>query len=92
MDLLRAFQGATPFSDEGDFALALTHSPTARSLVILCFFSVAAVLTVLAAHHYRFQKCRTLKILGIYPLTLGVGIGGLIVDGLLHPAAVQNIK
>jgi hypothetical protein len=84
MDLLRVFQGTTPFSDEGDFALALTHSSIARSLVILCFVAVAAILTVLAARQYHFQRYSTLKVLAIYFLSLGVGIGVLIVDELLH--------
>lgn len=75
MDLLRVFQGTTPFSDEGDFALALSHSSIARSVVILCFFAVATILTVLAARQYRFQKYSTLKVLGIYLLSLAVGIG-----------------
>jgi hypothetical protein len=86
MDLLRVFQGTTPFSDEGDFALALSHSSIARSVVILCFFAVAAILTVLAAQQYRFQKYSTLKVLGIYLPSLAVGIGVLIVDELLHPS------
>ena len=89
MDLQRVFQGGMPFSDEGDFALALTHSSIARSIVILCFFAVAAILTVLAARQYHFQKYGALKVLGIYLLSLGVGIGVLIVDGLLHPASMQ---
>ena len=88
MDLLRALQGATPFSDEGDIAVALTHSSTARSFIILGFFAVAAVLTVLAAHQYRFQKYGTLKVLGIYLLSLAVGIGVLVVDQLLLPTGM----
>ena len=90
MDLLRVFQGGMPFSDEGDFALALTHSPIARSVVILCFFTIAAILTTLAARQYHFQKYGTLKLVGIYLLSLGIGIGVLIVDGLLHPASMQK--
>lgn len=90
MDLLRVSQGGTPFSDEGDFALALTHSPLARSVVILCVFAVAAVLTVLAARQYHFRKYSALKVLGIYLLSLGVGIGVLIVDGILHPMSMQK--
>lgn len=85
MDLLRAVQGARPFSDEGDVAIALTQSPFARCLVILCFFAVATLLTVLATRQYRFQKYHTLKVFGIYLISLGVGIGVLIVDELLHP-------
>jgi len=90
LDLLRVFQGGTPFSDEGNFALALTHSPIARSVVILCFFAVAAILTALAARQYHFQKYGALKVVGIYLLSLGVGIGVLIVDGLLHPVSIQK--
>jgi len=89
MDLLRILQAATPFSDEGDFALALTHSPISRAAIILCFLVVAGILTVLAARQYRFQNYRTLKVLGIYLLSLGTGIGVLMVDELLHPAAMH---
>ena len=85
MDLQRAFSGGTPFSDEGGVAVALTHSLVARCLLILCVFAVSAILTVLAARQYHFQKHSMLKILGIYLLSLGVGIGVLLVDGLLHP-------
>jgi hypothetical protein len=90
IDLLRVFQGGTPFSDEGDFALALTHSPITRSLVVLSFFTIAAILTALAARRYHFQKYGTLKVVGIYLFSLGIGIGVLIVDGLLHPASMQK--
>jgi hypothetical protein len=92
LDLLRVLQGAMPFSDEGEFALALTHSPMARSFVILCFLAVAAILTVLAVRQFPFQNYRTLKALGIYLLSLGVGIGVLIADELLHPMTMQNMK
>ena len=92
VDLLRVLQGAMPFSDEGEFALALTHSALARSFVILCFFAVAAILTVLAVRQYAFQNYRTVKAIGIYLLSLGVGIGVLIVDGLLHPMTMHNMK
>lgn len=85
MDLLRAFSGGAPFSDEGDVAVALTHSLIARCLLILCVLAAAASLTVLAARQYRFQKQSVLKVLGIYLLSLGVGIGVLLVDGLLYP-------
>lgn len=85
MDLLRAFSGGAPFSDEGDIAVALTHSVVARCLLILCVFAVSAILTVLAAHQYHYQKHSMLKVLGIYLLSLGVGIGVVLVDGLLHP-------
>lgn len=85
MDLLRAFSGGTPFSDEGDVAVALTHSLIVRCLLILCVLAVAATVTVLAARQYHFQKHSMLKVLGIYVLSLGVGIGVLLVDGLLYP-------
>lgn len=89
MDLLRVFQKSTPFSDEGDFALALTHSPIARCLIILCFFAAAFILTVLAVRQYHFQKHTALKALGIYVLSLATGICVLIADALLHPASMQ---
>lgn len=85
MDLLRAFSGGTPFSDEGNIALALTHSLIVRCLLILCVFAVSGILTVLAARQYRFQKHSLVKVLGIYLLSLGVGIGVVVIDGLLHP-------
>jgi hypothetical protein len=37
MELVRALRGTTPFSDEGDIAVALTHSSTARSFIVLVF-------------------------------------------------------
>lgn len=85
MEFVRLFQGAMPFSDEDAFALAVTHSPVARACLILCFFAVAAILTVLAARQYRFQKYASLKVIGIYLLSLGTGVGVIILDELLHP-------
>lgn len=85
MGLWRTFSGGPPFSDEGDVAVALTHSIVARCFLILCVFAVSAILTVLAARQYRFQKHSMLKVLGIYLLSLGIGIGVVLVDGLLHP-------
>jgi hypothetical protein len=85
MEFLRLFQGAKPFSDEDAFALAVTQSAVARVCLILLFFALAAILTVLAARQYRFQRYVTLKVLGIYLLSLGIGIGVVIVDELLHP-------
>jgi len=35
-----------------DFALALVHSPIARSVVILCFFAIAAILTALELREF----------------------------------------
>jgi len=61
LDLLRALQRATPFSDEGDIAVVLTHI-FARFLAIVCFFVVGAILTVFAARQYRHQKRSTLKV------------------------------
>ena len=60
--------------------------------MILCFLAVAATLTALAVRQYSFQRYRMLKVLGIYLLSLGVGIGVLIVYGLLHAMAMQNMK
>lgn len=85
LDLLRAVQKDTPFSDEGDIALAVTHSPITRVLVILGVLVVAAVLAVLAARQYSFPKYKALKVIGIYLLSLAVGICVVLVDGMLHP-------
>jgi hypothetical protein len=49
---------------------------------------VAAIVTVLAARQYRFQKHSALKVLAIYLLNLATGIGVLIVDQLSHPAGI----
>lgn len=84
MDLLHSIQGRLPFSDEGEIAIALTHSSFARFLVVLTFFAAAATLTVLAARRYQFRKHATLKAFGVYLLSLGAGICVLIVDELLH--------
>lgn len=84
MDLLHAIQGKMPFSDEGEIAMMLIQSPLARFLVVLCFFAAPAILTVLAARRYGFQRYASLKAFGIYVLSLATGICLLIVDELLH--------
>ena len=85
IEFLRLFRGAMPFSDEDAFALAVTHSTVSRACLILFFFAVAAILTVLAARQYCFQRYATLKVIGIYVLSLGTGVGVIILDELLHP-------
>jgi hypothetical protein len=92
MDVLRAVQGIRPFSDEGNLGLALSPSSSARSFVVLCFFAVAALLTVLAARQYHFHKFTALKVLCIYLLSLAIGIVVVITDELLHSAAMQHMK
>ena len=85
MDLQRAFVGGTPFSDEGDVAAALNHSLIARCFLVLCWLAVSAILTLLAARQYRFQKHGALKVVGIYLLSLTVGLAVVLVDELLFP-------
>ncbi len=83
MDLVRAFRGARPFSDEGDVALALTTSGPGRAGLVLLAFLAALWLTFRTAREYRFQGRAALKTLAVYALTLGVGIVAVLLDDLL---------
>jgi hypothetical protein len=83
MDLLRAIKGGRSYSDEGEVALAFTISPIWRSGLILFAMALSLGLTALAAREYRFKKNRFIKSLLIYILSLGVGIGVVILDDLL---------
>ena len=82
MDLLRAFKNAKPFSDEGDIALAISKGAHGRELIVLAALGLSFVLTVLAARHYHFTGKGRLKAVGIYLLSLAVGIGVVLVDEL----------
>jgi len=83
MDLLRAFKGGPPFSDEGEVALAFTAGHFGRSAFIALALCLSLVLTILAAREYRFQRYRIVKSILIYLLTLTVGIAVVIADELL---------
>lgn len=83
MDLNRALRGSSPFSDEGEVALAFTSSALGRSALILLAIGISLTLTVFAARQYRFQSKPILKSFLIYALSLSVGIGVVILDELL---------
>ena len=80
--IARSFKGGRPFSDEGEVALAFTNSPIGRSGLILFAMSLSLGLTALAAREYHFKKNRFIKSLLIHMLSLGVGIGVVILDDL----------
>jgi len=63
--------------------LAFTNSPIGRSGLILFVMSLSLVLTTFSAREYHFKKSRFIKSLLIYMLSLGVGIGVVILDELL---------
>ena len=84
MDLVRALTNSHPFSDEGDVAMALTTSPIGRSAILLLAIAVSMTLTVLAARRFRFAHWSALKSLGVYALSLAVGIAVIIADELIR--------
>jgi len=83
MDLLRAFKGKAPFSDEGEVAMAITSNRAGRVSLLLVAIALSAVLTVLAGREYPFQRKRFLKCLLIYGLSLAVGIGVVLLDEIM---------
>lgn len=83
MDLFRAMRGASPFSDEGDVALALANNALGRTICMLLAIALSLILTVLAAHQYGFAKRPVLKSCGVYVLSLTVGIAVVILDELV---------
>src|ERR1700728_893948 len=84
MDMFRAIEKAEPFSDEGNLALAITTNPAGRMTFLLLAFIVFASLTVVAARRYNFEKHRAAKVVGIYLLSLAVGIAVVLIDELLR--------
>jgi hypothetical protein len=83
MDLLRALKGGRPFSDEGELTLAFTTSGTGRVAVLVLVLGMWLGLSALVSREYRFRTRRLVKVLAIYALSLGVGIGTVILDELL---------
>jgi hypothetical protein len=84
MDIVQAMEKTAPFSDEGDVVIATTTNPAARAILLLSVFMVFFSLTVVVARRYRFEKHRTAKSVGIYLISLAVGIAVLLVDQMLH--------
>lgn len=87
MDFLRAAANAHPFSDEGDVVYALTTRRNGRIALLLVPAMIYLVLTGLAGREYHFRTKGVLKTVGIYLLTIVVGIGIIIVDELLQGSA-----
>ena len=84
MDVLRVFEKAAPFSDEGNLAIAIMTNPAGRVILLLGVFAVFLWLTVLVARLYDFVKHSTAKAVGIYLLSLLSGIAIVLIDELLH--------
>ena len=84
MDMFRAIEKAEPFSDEGNLALAITTNPAGRVTFLLVAFVVFLPLTVVVARRYSFEKHRAAKVVGIYLLSLAVGIAVVLIDELLR--------
>jgi hypothetical protein len=84
IDIVRATQKATPFSDEGDVVIAFTTNPAARASLLLGILAVFVALTVLVSRRYSFEKHRAAKLLGIYLLSVAVGIAVVLVDEVLR--------
>ena len=83
LDLLRAFPGRTPFSDEGELALAVSSSPSVRSALVLLAWLLFGGLTVLAARTFPVTRRRWLVVLAVYLGSLAVGIAAVVGDNLL---------
>lgn len=84
MDIIQAIAKATPFSDEGEVVLATTTNPAARAVLLLGIFAVFFSLAVVVARRYSFEKHRAVKSVGIYLLSLAVGIAVLLIDQMLQ--------
>jgi hypothetical protein len=84
IDIIQAIANTTTFSDEGDVMIAITTNPAARAILLLGIFAVFFTLAVVIARRYRFEKHRAVKSIGIYLLSLAVGIAVLLIDQKLH--------
>lgn len=84
LDMIQAIMKTRPFSDEGDVVIAITTNPAARAIILLGIFAVFFVLAIVIARRYSFEKYRAAKSVGIYLLSLAVGIAILLIDLVLH--------
>jgi hypothetical protein len=84
MDVLRVFEKAAPFSDEGNLAITITTNPAGRVVLLLSVFAVFISLTLVVARLYNFVKHSAAKIVGIYFLSLATGIAVVLIDELRH--------
>jgi len=85
MDLTRALKRGPPFSDEGDVTVALAGADSAmRPWLLAIPIALSLLLTIMAAREYHFRGRTALKAVGVYLLSLAVGIAVVIVDELMH--------
>jgi hypothetical protein len=84
IDVLRVFEKAAPFSDEGNIAITITPNPAGRLILLLIIFTVFLSLTVVVPRLYDFVKHCAAKVVGIYFLSLATGIAVVLIDELLH--------
>jgi hypothetical protein len=84
MDLVRALQNGPPFSDEGNVAQTLTQSPVGRAGIVSIAIALSLTLAILAARQFHFVRRGALKSVGVYVLSLAVGIAVVIVDELVN--------
>jgi fumarate reductase subunit D len=83
MDIIRAIEKTTPFSDEGHLVIAITTNPICRVILLLIIFAVFFSLAAVIARLYNFRNHRAAKLAGIYCLSLGVALGVVLTDELL---------
>ena len=83
LDLVRAFRGAPPFSDEGELIRALTGAVPARVVLVLAAWLVFGTLSFLAARTFPFRRLRWPGVAAVYVGSLAVGIGAAVADELL---------
>jgi hypothetical protein len=84
MDVLRVFEKAAPFSDEGNIAITITTTPAGRVFLLLGIFAVFLSVTIVVARLYDFVKYSAAKLVGIYFLSLATGIAVVLIDELLR--------
>jgi len=82
-DLLRAIRGTTPFSDEGELALAVSQAVPVRVTLVFLAWVVFGTLSFLAARTFPFRRHRWLGVAAVYLGSLAVGIGAALADEML---------
>ena len=82
LDVIAVLRDRTPFSDEGRAALLITHDRPARASMVLVVLVLSATLTFAAGRAFRFARHAFIKCVGIYVLTLMVGIAAVVLDDL----------
>lgn len=85
MDILHAIKGSHPFSDEGDIAVSLATGQLGRILLVTLPFALYFGLTITVGRRFEFAQRRLINVIGIYLLSLAVGIAIVLIDEALHP-------